>query len=341
MFPETDFHRLGATIFLIIGGRYYNASHSEAANENYLTLCSLRFPLKRGRTIQEEEANYFKKNSGTLAKCKEEIGKQINLSDSCFQEIQRDISEKEEILFFLDNICKPHNGKVKAEKSAVQAYRERISVLSPEVYEEGPILPKMLDKNYLAINGRLYPLLEEKAPVFVSLEGKNYTIQGSDRTIDQIESDFNKILHQRIKRQVIKNSGMVEDLEGKANNLQEEINSLITNLNVSVYPHCYEFGDIGYDKKIMSVYWLIAPHHNKTTGKSYGEGQSAGTLRLNKGELATSALFADRGDRNSQFTISTSSHCLGFSLRGNSLEDKMQYLHTFANVVNKNGAFHE
>ena len=85
----------------------------------------------------------------------------------------------------------------------------------------------------------------------------------------------------------------------------------------------------------------MPPHSNANTGRSYGYGQSAGTLPLSNKVLGTSPKFAERENANYAFSINSGSVCTGdLTLDGDTLEDKMIFLKKFALEVADNGAFY-
>jgi len=338
MFPETDFYRKRNLIFLIIDHTYYNISNSGDVNENYLNLCELRFPLTKGRSLLDEEKNYIKKNSKKLQDFKTEIEKQITKEGKHIGSIKESLEVQEDIHFFLSKICQPHNPDAAGTGTESSVQRTEYSIDC----EESLILPQILNENYAIINQRIYPLQQIQEPIFVSLEGKNYTINTSIATPEEVEGNFQKILEERIKVQALSDSKKVGEILQNIDNLQEKIIHLTLKLNAKKYDSCYECGDIGYDFRSRLVYWLIPAHYNETTGKSYGEGQSAGTLSLIKKNLGTTLKFADRNERNSPFRISSKNHCHGdLKLGGNSLEDKMAYLRAFRMQVDKEKKFYQ
>lgn len=324
-------------MFLIIGSIYYNTSNSREVSENYLNLCDLRFPLTKGCSILDEEKNYIKKHNKKLQDSKIEIERQISKEGKHLDSINASLRVQEDIYFFLSNICKPHNPD--AIRTDTTTNKQRTEY--PKECDSF-ILPQILNGNYAIINQRIYPLEQTQEPIFVSLEGKNYTIKPSIATPEEVEESFQKILEEKIKIQAISNSKKTEELLQNIDNLQEKIIHLTITLKAKKYEHCYECGDIGYDFSSGLVYWLIQPHHNKTTGKSYKEGQSAATLALTNKNLGTTLKFAERKDKNSPFIISSQNHCQGdLRLGGNSLEDKMVYLRAFKMQVDKEKKFYQ
>lgn len=338
MLPESDFYRRKNLMFLIVGMRYYNVENAQPVNKDYLELCSLRFPLKQGRMLTDEENSYLKINKKILQNLKTEIEKEITKKGAHLNDIKIDVETKEDILFFLSKICKPHNQKVDKNNKIQGEEQESFRFF---LEDNELIFPRIINKDYAVINKRLYPLKTTENPVFVSLNSQNYTIDVSNKTVEEVESTFQRFLKEKIRIQALKDSVKTKELEKKISNLNVEIASLEIELNVSKFVHCYETGDIGYDFTSKLVYWLIPAHYNHTTGKSYEEGQSAATLPLQGGKIGNTWRFAERKNRNSQFVTRSESHCLGFSLVGDSLEEKMQFLHTFANVVKENGAFYQ
>lgn len=323
---------------LIINGRYYTATNAQITDMNYLALCGLRFPLKAGRQISDEEKSYMKQNSRCLQEFKIKTEKEINNEGRHLEEIKTDIETKKDIVFFLSNLCEPHNPFFLTEDNAENKQQNK----SNSIKENELIFPRIINTDYAIINKRLYPLKETSTPLFVNLNNKNYTIDTSNKTVEDVESYFQKSLEEKLKIQALKNSLKIKDFDKNINSLSDKIISLEVALKVSRFKHCYEFGDIGYDFSIKCVYWLIHPHYNKTTKKSYKQGQSAATISLNKGQLGTTGQFAERKDRNHPFRISNEKHCMGgCKLVGNSNEDKMYYLHSFANTVKNKGGFHE
>ncbi|MBU3913751.1 MAG: hypothetical protein KKB21_03395 [Nanoarchaeota archaeon] len=329
MLPETDFHRRRNLIFAIIDGRYYNASNSMPVVCNYLTLCDLRFPLSSGRKIDEEEAGYSKKHKELLLKRKSEFEKEFN-SGRGTSELEKELEILEDTAFFLEYLCKQHNFHLKVEEP--QSYIQ----ITDSLINESPIFPEIIKGNHVVINRRVYPLEEIAQPVFINLNGKNYTILPSKMKVEDIERRFHEVLESRLRFQAMKDSEKVNELNWKTSILKEKIKIFIRDIKVSVYPHCYECGELGFDTSARCIYWLISPHHNETTGRRYSEGQCAAALHFSRKNLSTSAVLAERANRNSAFIINSTSPCMGFSFVGNTTEDKMFYLRKWATNVETN-----
>lgn len=334
MFPETDFFRRKNLMFLIVEGRYYNTSNSFPAEKDYLTLCGLRFPLERGRSLAEEEKNYRSRNKGLFQQFRNSFQEKMDANRGALCDVLKDIEEKEDVLFFLANICRPHDSPLRVLEPGRKT--ESRASDSAEL-----IFPQVIGQGYAVINQRMYPLKPTEKPVFVLLNEKGYSLNPSRMSVEDAEHEFHRLLARQLELQALSDFEAAKNCQGELKKLDEKIGSFQVAAKVSRFRHCYEFGDIGYDTTLKSVYWLIPPHHNRTTGKSYKEGQSAAVLPLAKGLLGVTAKFAERKDRDSPFEISNLSHCLGFSLVGDSLEDKMHYLRTFVSVVERNGGFHE
>ena len=329
MFSETDFHKRGNLMFLVVNGRYYNTSNSGAAESDYLSLCGLRFPLRKGMKIDEEERNYMKKNHDLFDNFRKNIRLKIDSKESSISDISNNLEKIENLIFFLNDVCPCYDEKLKRldinDRTRIQNLGSDKSILS-----------ELLNQNYAIINGRIYPLKQTETPVFVNLEGKTYTFDASNKLVDEVEADFHQFLQERLEKQSIEDS---KRMLGEIGRIQNKLCSLEIILNVSKFPCCYEYGNVGYDSSIKSIYWLVAAHYNKTTGKHYKEGQSSAMLPINNSTLGTVGIFAERNDRVSPFELSGGApHFGGLSLVGNSLRQKIRYLHTLANAIAKQGA---
>ncbi|MFA6022658.1 MAG: hypothetical protein WC781_01070 [Candidatus Pacearchaeota archaeon] len=336
MLPETDFHKKRNLIFAIIENRYYNVSNSYQVNENYLNLCGLCFPLHRAGLITEEEKNYLKKNSEEIKKMKNQTEQDFNKGKG-IESLTNELTKRENIHFFLSDICKPHNRDLKE-----QEYKPNLNSSKNLIFDDAELIfPGIISEDCVAINQRIYPLKECSEPLFVNINGKNYTIAPSLRTVDEAENIFQERLGRKIQIQAMRDSEKVNEIEKQISEIEQKNAVLEHNLKVKRYPYSYECNDLGFDTGIGCIYYLISPHSNYTTGKSYSEGQSAITLPLSKGVLGSVPKFAERNDRNQSFALSTQSHCLGISLNGNTLEDKMYFLRGVRHVIETNQAFYQ
>lgn len=336
--PETDFHKRGSLIFLVVNGRYYNAGNFEPTERNYLNLCGMTFPLSQGREISDEEKSYMRKHENKIKELQEDIEKDIR-SGNILSSLRAELSLLQDTHFFLTEICPRYDPEVKI-KQYVKEQNAFIPKFDPFRTNQ-TFLPEILQGNCLVINGRVYPMKRSNQPEFVDLNGVSYTIDRSTRTIDDVEKTFHNKLTEAVKSFTIAESETAHRIEQDTVELKEKIELLKEDLHVSQYNHCYELGDIGFDTSIKSVYWLIPPHYNHTSGANYGEGQSAVSLSLTNGNLATAARFVERNDSNSAFNFHSHGNCYGFSFSGSSLEDKMHYLHTCSVVVFNNQRFYQ
>ena len=334
--PQTDFYRMRDQVFLKIGGRFLNIGNSEIIEHNYLTLEHLTFPISMGTKLTDNERNYFKKNKEIISKLQIEIENEVKRGNG-IESLKRDLELSQDIHFFLTEICARHNPelKIRNTKKMPELTNESIKPFFPcKEY-----LGEILKEDYLIIIGRVYPLRKSDRPEYVDFKKNFYTIVNSKMTLDDVEELFKQKLREEITSFVISNSDASRRIMQKINELKTNIEALVEDLQVSIYEYCYECGDIGFDTKIRSVYWLIPKHKNYTSKRKYNYGESAVSLPFINGNLGISSNFVQRNDRNSPFEFHPHSNCYGFSFQGKSLDDKMHYLRTCASVVYRNNRF--
>lgn len=324
-------------MFLILNGRYYTTSNSSENCSNFVIFEDLKFPLNPGRTLIDEEQAYLKKNSKIIKDRGQEIEKQVSQGKG-LEDLTKEVELLTDQIFFLDSIVKADNPNLQVNK-----YYYSINSGFDEKFQSSTLfLSKILNENVIVANGRIYPLVEINQDSYIHFDNKNYVFEASNKTVEDIEKLFNQEVEQELEAIARRNSTKFKELTEKIIELESQRKYLIKDLKIEQYPFCLEAGDLGYDMQTKCIYVLIRPHNNHTSGGSYGEGQSAATLSFANLVLANNALFAERPDRNSRFTISTRSHCFGdLKLYGTSLEDKMLYLREVANTIGTKGGFYQ
>jgi hypothetical protein len=335
MAPPTEFSKRSNLMFLIIDGRYYTASNSALAEEDYLSMCGLRFPLTQGRTLIEEEKGYLKKNEGSLKSMRSEIEKEIN-NGRGIEELTLSLELAEDLNFFLTNICQEDNPHLQLSNLPSFA-----GPVNRAYHGYASMMTVIFSGDHAIINRRVYPLQKTDKPSFVFLCGQHYTLASSRMTVEDVESRFQEILTQQLKFQAIQDSNKVKEISGDLALADAKNEALLHDLKVQRYKYCFECGDKGFDTYARVIYCPIPAHYNSTSGKSYSEGQSAATLPFSKKVIGTSAMFAERLDRDHPFIVSSQNHCLGtLKLHDNSIEEKIYFLRGFASEVKMNGAFY-
>ncbi len=354
--PPTDLLKQERLLFVLSDGIYYHAGNSGPITADYIELCNIRLPLNRWGTLGEEENIYRRRNQGRFQELKQNIRKTIAGKTIDFE---IDSKVKEDVYFFLKYICKPYQqGGSGTEKNS---FRANESYQSPAPDKAKGIYESLLPRHCAVINRRIYPLREDKKNVFVSLRSRDYRLSTSIATVCQMEAKFQDFLESQIVSEVIsENAGeshRIEHLERTG----KDIASLEVTLGIQKHAYCYEFGVLGYDTSIRSVYCLISPHYNKTSGESYGEGQIAATLPISAlcdDSVSAAARIATRTSREDPFYFREEAHCFGsvkvaavmedITLPNGKksqrptfpLESKMYYLQNVAVTVHSNGAFH-
>lgn len=326
-------------MFLIFNGRYYLASNSSENCSDFITLQDLKFPLKPGRTLIDEEQNYFKKNSDKIKEKGLQIEKQIN-SGVGLEDLNKQITLLNHTLFFLENVVHQDNPHAKINKYHYFDSDEEKSN-SPE---KMIFLPRILDSNYFIANGRVYNLVEKNQPSYVFLNGKHYSFTRSLHTLDQVEESFQKLLEQELWTIARKNSSKYKEMHQKIAELEAKNNFLIQDLKVTRYGACLEAGNTGFDLANHFVYELILEHYNHTSNKKYAEGQSGIVMKVVNGQLDPQGIirFAERNDRNSPFVIHPHGNCYGpLKLSGPEHEHKMYYIRNAAGLVKVKGGFYQ
>lgn len=335
MLPETDFHKMRKMMFLIFNGRFYNASNSAQVEDNFLELCDLRFPVMPGRMLSEDGKNYFKRNRASLEKLKNKMEKEI-LKTNEASAITQSLNLEEDVQFFLNEICPIVTPHLEKRNYVPFTPPERSSSLDelPEIF------PSILNGNCAGINGRIYPLRPVNGRGFVRLSGREYGMGKSEVTIDEAEARFFQTVEWKIKEQVLITSKEIKDLLTKLEEAKQKNKALAEDWKVSIYPHCYECGQFGFDKTVKILYHLINPHHNSNTSRAYEEGQSAISLPLLNKQIHGTVRFAERPNRDSPFSVSSYSTCSGGLPIGDAIGGRAHYLQVFADMIGREGKFH-
>lgn len=342
MIPDTSMYSRRKLMFLIVGGRYYNASNSRDVNQDYLTLCGLKFPLTQGGNLEEEETTYMKRNARVMEEFKEDLERKINTGKESVPEIENDIKRKKDVLFFLKEICVEHARKFSQHQNMIYTTQ------SSPIYsrDKDAIFPKIIQKDYAVINERLYPLINSELPVFVSLKGKNYSLSSGEKTVGEVNSSFKQMLSQKLRLDAMQKCGKVKELERERQCLGNDIDARLNSLNVFLYRHAIEWNNddtiVGYDTTSKLLYCLIAPHQNQTTGQGYSEGQAVAALPFENMIIGTTAKFYSRNSRDSPLIIPSQSQCSGdLKLLGQTITDKLIYIRALAHQIFTNRAFYQ
>ncbi len=350
MFPETEFHKLARHLmFLIVGDRIYHTTNSREVDKNFIFLFGLNFPLKRAETLEELEERYQKRNSAELQKFKEQHVEALN--EKNIRELETALKTKEDLMFFFREICTRYNLSTGYKSSICQfiAQQRAREKRAEEPRGKEHTLKKILTFNCAVVNGRIYPLEDYTSTFFANLDGKNYQIARAVMTVEEAEKAFFDQFALALKKEALLDFEQEKESSKRILELEKEIGSIEVLDGVRKYTHSYEFGEIGFDTSSKLVYWLLRPHYNETSGKSYGEGQSAVTLTLQSKNLGSTVKFAERNDRNSRFDIYSGSNCYGDatsmppfdSSNKNSIEDRMFMLRTCAQMVNEEKRFYQ
>jgi hypothetical protein len=333
---ETDFFKFGRRhqTFLIVGGRQFNASNSDDVDENYLDLCGTRLPLFPGRTLVDEEEAYLRRNRESLDDIEKKIEAEINTGRG-IEDLNSELSISKDVHYFLREICAEYNYHVRLSSYQKKTQEHRT------VDRKIPFMSETLKDDFLVMNMRLYPLVRSREPVFAKLNGQGYTIEKSRMKVEDVEKQFQDKIYSTSRAFIVASLEKTRNIESETAELKERSEILMNDLNVSRLPYALECGDLGFAKNLRGVYYLLAPHQNYTSEKSYGEGQSAVFMALTGGVLSGTAQFVERNDRNSQFTVHPHSNCYGTSCTGNTMEEKMLYLRVCKQVVESNNRFYQ
>jgi hypothetical protein len=335
--PDSDFLRKGYNLLVLVGGRYYNAGNSSPVSQEYLELCDLRFPLTRGMALDDEEANYLKRNAKEIEELRQKIEKEFSKGVG-LEKLNDKLRRAKELNFFLERICRQDNWHL-----PVNDFEPNVQVEFPRSERGDGILKRLIGGRCAVINRRLYEMQEGDNGIFVNLGGKSYVIKPSSLRVEDVDRKFKEELERVLRIKMVSDSEKTREVAVQAERLDLKNRALCEDLKVKIYPYCFECGDIGFEPELHCVYWLIAPHYNSTTGGNYGEGQSAGALSMDvdKSTLNASLMFISRADRNSRFSQSSQSICTGsLTFHEKTLEGLMYYLRGFATEVYENGAFH-
>jgi hypothetical protein len=339
MFPQTELSKRGNSIFLLFDSRYYPASNAAQTSSDNIYLGGLTFPLTKSRTLAEEEATYLRRNSKAILEQVAHIEAQVEKGEG-MEGLISQLNSAFDVNFFLNHIAREDNPLLKITPYQLRELSKLENGKSS--LENIHIMPQVINENVVAINSRLYPLLNIDKPSTVFFGGNYYTLGKSKLTLDQAEKQYQASLAQELKLRAIARSSKCLEIHQGIENLIGENNHLIKDLKIKVNPYSYESGNEGFDTSIQRVYVLIDAHSNHTTGKSYAFGQTAATMPISHGELGTEARFAERLDCNSPFVVNNGSHCFGdLKLHGTSLEDKIFYLREVATTIGTQGGFYQ
>jgi len=342
MFPETDFHKYNASVFLIVGRRYYHLSKTPEQANGFIIYLNNKFHIAPGISLEDEERCYISENSRFFCEFKK-IEKDKLAKILGVECIEGDINLKNDILFFLNKIALPES-----ERTLSKQQKERYRELSYKVFEakkvQSFVFPMIIGGDCIIMNKNIFPLDYSKSSGQVFVNGRYYVIRdGAVATTDIVEREFHRRFRKKLEDEVY-----AEFSEAQRSESDISINLHMSAIGASKYRCAYEYGDLGFDTSIRRVYHLIKPHYNYNTGKSYIEGQSAGTIDLVNGKLGESPRFAERPDRNSPFTTldHMPHHLLGDGginsgeSIGNSVPERIWHLKNFAANVSRLGSFH-
>jgi len=349
MFPETEFHKLGSRLMLLVmNGKIYHTGNSEERSSNFLSLCGLNFPLIKGELLNESEERYTRRSKSEIEKFKaEKIGL---LNDQYIKNLEQLLKQKEDAVFFFREICPGYDPLFRPTYiSDPDFLRQSSAHETGQNQTSSGIFENLLCFNCAVINGRIYPLQSANSEVFVNLEGSNYELSRAVETIDDVEKEFQKRLADKLTEESAKEFERGKENEGIVSNLVREIGSLEVIRGIKKYQNCYEFGEIGYDFSAKLIYWIVIPHFNETTGRTYSEGQCAVTLEFENKKFGSSVKFAERDNRDCKFIIHPNSNCYGGATRmtsfeegkNDSVDDKMYMLRTCAEMVFAQRKFYE
>lgn len=341
MFPETEILKRGNSIFLIFDSRIYSISNAEETNKDHIYFSGLRFPLVSGRTLQEEESAYYRRNATQILGEAKTIEEQLDKKGGT-DDLVREAEITLDINFFINHVARADNPHIKT--TAYQPIELEFTVDGQLSLGNLSVFPKILEGNYLVANSRLYPLSPTENLSTVLVDGKNYTLDKSNLTIQELEKKFQERLTEELRLRVISRSKKCKELQITTENKRAENEHLVRQLGIRKTPFAYESGKEGFDFSIRRLYALIEGHYNHTTGKTYQRGYSAATFELVRGEIPSNldARFAERVTPDSPFVVSSSSHCLGdLHIYGKDIEEKMLYLREVANTIATQGGFYQ
>jgi hypothetical protein len=333
-------------MFLVMDGRIYHTANSGNSGEDFLSLCGLDFPLIKAETIEDLESRYCRKEKNEIEKFK---AKQIGeLNDNYLKTLKGLIGQKEDAVFFFREICPAYNLFSNAKFISLLPETSIQKEDETEKEKRKSILGNIMPEKCAVINGRVYPLSFSQDNIFINVNEQSYEINRSIILLDDIEKQFQKQFEENLRQEAIAEFDSGRKKEERISDLEKELGSLEIIEGAEEHEHCYEYGNIGYDFSSKLIYWLILPHYNSTSEKSYGEGQSAVTLELENKKLGNYVKFAERNNRKTPFKIHSHTNCYGSATsmppfdenEKDSIEDKMFLLKTCAEEVFREGNFY-
>ncbi|MFH1586134.1 MAG: hypothetical protein ABIB79_05185 [archaeon] len=331
MFPETSFNRFANEnlMFVVSGGHIYHTESSRTCNGDYISLCGLFFPLRKSETLRNMEERYMQKNSDKFRGYKSAYAKSIKADKKFLNLFSGKLEENKNFYFFLSKIIPICIGK---------------DIRLGKIKQNGQIdyiLESHLQNNLAVINKRIYPLTKVPIPSVVKINGVDYFLNVSNRTVNAFEEEFRDSLTRKLEDDVHHGLAEIDEFTEELSKLSRDISHLVVKKHFNVTRNGIEYGDIGYDSNIKKVYHLLAPHYNKNTGKHYGKNQAAIGVDLISGQLSSNSSLLFRENSNSYFTVDYGRCCLGFSPKGNSPQSIVAFLRKAAINIEANRRVHE
>lgn len=344
MIPSINFAGLSEPL-VIFGGRMYHPSNSSNDERDYFFLSNLRFPLRKGQTLEDFEKRYVKLNAQELEKTVKAEAEALGQLRIDF--LNKALSFKEDLMFFFKEICVPYEKNTHNSEGITDFFSEDVAV--PEIekteFSWRNVLPAILSINCALVNRRMYPLVESQKPdvPFANINQKKYEIRPAVCKAEDIEAKFLEFMTSQLKNKGLHEFTNNLKKSARMSELEKKIGSIELLAGVKKLTNAYEYGDIGYDFALKVVYWLIPAHYNYTAVTSYGDGLSAVTLKMDKKKLANTPAFAFRNSINDPFIIHRHPNCYGGASRclGDTVDDIMAMLRACRMVVINEGRFYQ
>lgn len=317
-------------MFVIVDNTIYHTENT-APSDNFMYLCGLSFPLKKSENLKDMEKRYLHRTSKNLQEFQNRYAQNIKSDENLLTKIDNEIRENKNLHFFMTQVIPAYKGEIS------QNEEER----KFDKVEEEDILEKLTGGNVAVINKRVYPLNEVSVSSIVRLNWKNYCFDKSIKTIDRLESEFKFNIQEKLKKEVIRRIQQSEDSKKKLSSLEGEIRDLVAKGHIRIAGNCYEYEDIGYDPKLGRVYCFFAPHHNRTTNKSYRERSGAVSVCITPEGLTLDTKIIARDNENSDFSIDYATPCLGKMPGGCTTHQIVGSLIKSARNISKQKSFHE
>lgn len=330
MLPETSFHKFGENLmFAVINKTIYHTENS-APSDNFMYLCGLTFPLKKSEGIREQEKRYLQRNTEALKEFQNRYAQSVEADERLIEEIESSLSKNRTLHFFITQVIPAYCGHESLRKPGKKLEKT-----------EGSIFENILERDIVVINKRVYPLNEVSASSIIRLNWRNYCFGKSVKTVDDIESEFQFNLQEKLKKEVLEKINQSEDSKKKLSKLEEEVRDLVAKRHIKIIGKCFEYGEIGYSPSLGRIYCFFDAHYNKTTNKSYKERQGAVSVCITSEGLNLNTKIIARDNESSDFHIEYSTPCLGKMPGGQTTSGIIGSLIKSAFNINKQKAFHE